>query len=75
MNSVASLHVLDGQKLIRAYVYCYVLSCRLKINFLILSYLILWKKYVTCEKCVIFEIIGYSMSKVIQKVIILCNVK
>ena len=30
----------DGQKLIRAYVYCYVLSCRLKINFLILSYLI-----------------------------------
>ena len=41
INSVARLHVLDGQKLIRAYVYCYVLSCRLKIKFLILSYLIL----------------------------------
>ena len=38
MNSLTSLHVLDGQKLIRAYVYCYVLSRRLKINFLILSY-------------------------------------
>ena len=39
INSVASLHVLDSQKPIRAYVYCYVLSCRLKINFLILSYI------------------------------------
>ena len=34
------MHVsIDGQKLIRAYVYFYVLSCKLKINFLVLSYL------------------------------------
>ena len=36
--------ILDGQKLIRAYVSLFLLSCRLKINFLILSYLIEWKR-------------------------------
>ena len=29
------MHVTDGQKLFRAYVFCYILSCRLYIKFLI----------------------------------------
>ena len=42
-----STHVIDGQKLLRAYVCCYILSCRLLIKFLILSYLILCYMYST----------------------------
>ena len=37
LNFITMYVSIDAQKLIRAYVYCYVLSCRLKINFLILS--------------------------------------
>ena len=38
---VVCMHVTDGQKLLRAYVICCILSCRLRIKFLIFSYIAL----------------------------------